>query len=201
MILFLFILFFLLIPSILLGQGGQNGQNRQKNSKPFKTISISVNYLQNSNRNMFHRYWKPANGFDLLAGSEFYFGQIELGAQISFIRAQNSQQPDYKSIYMYLGWGLEQKLISKLFLYSGFQLGHYYMNFDENNININLKSESEFGFGLKSGLKYFFGNNLFVTVSGRYQIIYTRHRIELSFVSIGLGRSFDTPNWLEEFLN
>ncbi len=190
-IFYLFI-FSLFVPSVLYGQNS---------SKAFKTISISAHYLQNSNRNMIHNYWKPANSFDLSAETEFYFGKVELGAQLSFIKAQRIEQPDYKLVYIYIGWGLEQKLFSKLYLHSGFQLGNCYMNFDDDNIDVNLKSESELGLSLKTGLRYNIGKNLFINLSGRYQIIYTFHRIHLSYISIGLGKSFNTPKWLREFLN
>lgn len=188
---YLFIIL-LFVPSGLFGKNG---------SHAFKTVSVSAHYFQNSNRNMFHNYWKPANGFELSAETEFYLGKIELGTQLSFIKAQKSQQPNYRSVYMYIGWGLERKLFSKLFLYSGFSFGNYYMNFDDDIIDVNLKSESEFGFDLKSGLRYNFGNNLFVKFTGRYQIIYTFHRIHLTYISVGLGKTFNTPKWLEEFLN
>lgn len=187
--LFIFLLF---VPSVLYGQNS---------SKAFKTISISAHYLQNSNRNMFHNYWKPANCFDLSAETEFYFGKVELGAQLSFIKTKNTEQPDFLSAYIYIGWGLENKIFPGGQLYSGFQLGNYYMNFDDNNIDINLKSESELGLAVKSGLKYSIGRNLYLNISGKYLIVYTFHRIELSYLSVGLSQSFDMPNWLEEFLN
>ena len=150
---------------------------------------------------MFHSYWKPANGIDIQADTEFYFGKVELGTQLSIIKAQNVRSFDYKSAYLYIGWGLEQKIIPSIHLYSGFQLGHYLMYFNDDNTDINLKSESEFGFGLKARLRYNFGNNLFINLTGRYQIIYTFHRIHLSYISFGVGKSFNTPKWLWEFLN
>ncbi len=186
---------------LLFVSSGLYAQNILKYTKPFQTISISADYLNNSNRNIFHNYWKPANGIDLNTKTEFYWGKIELGAQLFSVKAQNTEQPDFIAVNMYIGWGLELKLSSKLFLNSSFTVGNYYMNFDDNNIDVNLKSESELYFGLKTGLKYNLGNNYFVNISGRYQIIYTFHRIELSYISIGLGKSFDTPTWLREFLN
>lgn len=189
---FYLIILLLVIPMGLFGQ---------EKSKAFKTISISANYLQNINDNMFHDYWKPANGFELSAETEFYFGKVELGAQLFSINAKNIEQPDFLAVNMYIGWSWEQKLFSKFSIYSGFLLGNYYMNFDENNIDVNLKTESEFSLGLKAGLKYNIGKNLFINISGRYQIIYTYHRIHLSYISIGLGKTFVTPKWLREFLN
>ncbi|MCP4704100.1 MAG: porin family protein [candidate division Zixibacteria bacterium] len=186
------LIFIVFIPSVLYGQDSTN---------VFRTISISADYLNNSNHNIFHNYWKPTNGIDLNAKTEFYWGKIELGAQLFSINTQNIEQPDFVAVNMYIGWGLEHKLTSKLFLNSSFTVGNYFMNFDENNIDDNLKSESEFSFGLKAGLKYIFRNNMFLNLSGRYQIIYTFHRIELTYISIGLGKSFDMPDWLEEFLN
>ncbi|RKX22614.1 MAG: hypothetical protein DRP51_02125 [Candidatus Zixiibacteriota bacterium] len=191
---YLIILLFF-VPSVLLGQ------DWVERSKAFKTISISAHYLQNSNRNMFHNYWKPANGIDLNGESEFYFGKIELGTQIFSVKARKIEQPDFVAVNMYIGWGLDYKILSKLDIYSGFQVSNYYMNFDDDKIDVNLKSESEFSFGLKTGLKYNIGKSLFVDVSGYYQVIYTYHRIELLYISVGLGKTFETPKWLREFLN
>ena len=172
----------------------------QDETKAFKTISVSAGYLQNINENMFHGYWKSANGFELSAETEFYFGKIESGIQIFSVKARKIEQPDFMAVNMYIGWGLEQKLSSKLSLNTNFTVGNYYMNFDDNNIDETLKSESEFSLGLKTGVKYNVGNSLFINLSGRYQIIYTFHRIELSYFSVGIGKSFTTPKWLREFL-
>ena len=102
---------------------------------------------------------------------------------------------------MYFGWGMEQPLSNKLHIYSGLRLGHYLMYFDDDNININLKSESEFSAGIGTGIKISIKNNYFLDMSGRYQIIYTYHRIHYFFISIGLGKTFVTPGWLEDFLS
>lgn len=187
-----FLLFLLFVPSFLYGQN---------NRKTFKTISISANYLQNSNRNLFHNYWKPANGIDFQIETEFYLGKAELGVQLSLIKTQKSIYPEYKSAYLYFGWSWDQTISQKIHLYSGFQLGHYFMYFKDNSIDINLRSESEFGVGFKTGLKLNLGSNLFINISGRYQVIYTYHRIHLYYISLGFGKSFDTPKWLRKFLN
>jgi hypothetical protein len=193
--LFSFLLCSILIPSVLFAQ---NGAER---SKAFKTISISANYLQNNNRNMFHNYWKPANGLEIQGETEFYGWKVELGTQFFSVKAKNIEQPDFMAVNICIGWGLEQKISSKLFLNSSFTVGNYLMNFNDDDIDVNLKSESEFSFGIKAGFKYNIGKNMFINLSGRYQVIFTYHRIELSYISIGLGKTFTTPKWLRRFLN
>ena len=155
----------------------------------------------NSNRNMFHRYWKPANGFELQAETGFYLGDIEFGLQLFDINSRRTEQPDYSSVNMFLGWGLEKKLSSKVLFYTGFRIGNYVMFFDDDNIDEALRSESEFNYGLHSRLRYKIGRSTSLELSGHYQKIFTNHQIYLSYISLGISRSFNSPKWFREFFN
>jgi len=166
----------------------------------FETLTISGHYLANVNRNMFHDYWKPPHGFELQFETPFYLGIVEGGIQMSNISACQSGQPDYASHFIFLGWGLERKLNSKLHIYSGLRIGNYYMNFDDDFIYPTLKSESELGLGIKTRFRYDVGHNFSIILGGEYRIIYTHQRIYLSSAVVGVSKSFDCPKWLREFL-
>jgi hypothetical protein len=149
---------------------------------------------------MFHNYWKPIKGLEISAETPFYFGNVAAGGQISSVYAKRADYINYESYYIYLGWGLEHRIFPNLKLHSGIQFGHYFMYFDDDYTDINLKSESEFGFAVKAGLKLNLADDFYLDLTGRHQIIYTFHRIHLSYISIGLGKTFATPKWLRGLL-
>lgn len=173
----------------------------QKRHGAFDSVSFSINYLWNSNRNMFHRYWKPANGLEFQTETGFYLGNIEFGLQLFDISSRRAAQPDFWSVNMFFGWGLERELFSGLSLYAGFRIGNYYMFFDDDYIDETLRAESEFNYGLHSRLRYNISENISLNLSGQYQKIFTNHRIYLSYISLGLSKSFDSPKWFREFFN
>ena len=166
----------------------------------FSTIEISMASVFNGNQNQFHDYWEPSTGLELQFEMPFYFGQFEIGMQAANNKGRNEQLPDYLSVNSFIGWGYQTKLSSKFGWYLGFRLGNYYMNFDDDAIAVELKTESEFAVGLKSRIHFMFNKNMSLQLSGLYTTIYTNKRIELSFISVGISKKFVTPLWLRKFL-
>ncbi len=68
------------------------------------------------------------------------------------------------------------------------------MSFD---ISRNNRTEQELGVGLVSRLSYRVGGAWTLDVSGRYHVVFTHERLRLVFLAAGLGRAFDTPDWLK----
>jgi hypothetical protein len=168
---------------------------------PFDSLTISLNYIHNSNRNLYHHFWHPSHGAELGVETPFYFGIAEGGVQYVKSRSWMPEQPDFWTLYSYLGWGLSGRLTGRLNLYTGFNLGNIYFRFDDSGINEAARAERELGFGIKMGLRYEFSEYSYLYLSLRRRVIFTSNRIKQDFISVGLGKSLCTPRWLKEFLN
>ena len=113
-------------------------------------------------------------------------------------KALASEQPDFTSLYIYLGWGYELALYRRLSWYNGFRIGSFLMRFDVTSGN---KTEQELALALNTGLRYPIAGRWSAALSTRYQVVYTHERIQLVYITAGLGRSFGMPRWLKEFLD
>ena len=74
-----------------------------ENQKPFSTIAIRVSGAHNSNRNTFHEFWEPELGAELLLEMPFYLGDIQAGIHLYPYSGRDSYQPDFKSVYIFVG--------------------------------------------------------------------------------------------------
>ncbi len=171
----------------------------QCQSEPFDSTSLYFQPTINSNRNMFHEYWDVSTGYELTVRTKFYLGQLELGTLINNNSSNFETQPDYYSMFSYLGWGYKFQINNRFSNYSGMRLGNYYMSFDDPDIHAELKSENEMGVGLVTSFQFNFNNKWSAILSGEYLKVYTFNRIHLSFISFGIGYSFESPDWFRRF--
>ena len=75
------------------------------------------------------------------------------------------------------------------------------MNFEDEDINPGLKSESELGIEFMVRLSFQILKNANLNIEGSYLRIFTNIKIDLLFVSAGIDYSFNSPDWLRDFLN
>ncbi len=172
----------------------------QKEKKIFETLNINLNFVFNTNRNTFHRYWEGDEGIEALVESPFYHGNIQSGIHISQYSAKQPDIPGFSSMFFYLGWGKGVIHSLNLTWSNGFRVGMFFMYFDEKETNKDSKRENELGFGINSRLQYKLKKNWFINLSGYYRVIFTRKRIYHTYIAIGSGYSFTTPKWLRELL-
>jgi hypothetical protein len=172
----------------------------QKEKRDFEKLNITLNYVSNTNRDTFHEYWKSSGGIEALVESPFYYGNIQSGIHISQFSSKQPDIPDFSSMFIYLGWGKDVIHPFNLIWFNGFRVGMFYMYFNEDEVNDNMKSENELGFSLESRLQHQIMKNWFINLSGYYTAIFTHKRIYHTYIAIGSGYSFTTPKWLREFL-
>lgn len=172
----------------------------QKEKNAFETLNITLNFVSNTNRDTFHEYWKSSGGIEALVESPFYYGNIQSGIHISQFSGKKPDIPGFSSMFIYLGWGKDIIHPFNLIWFNGFRVGMFYMHFDEEKANENMRRENELGFSLNSRLQHQIMKNWFISLSGYYTVIFTYKRIYHAHVAIGAGYSFTTPKWLREFL-
>ena len=170
------------------------------NKKAFSIFSINLDYVQNTNHNEFHDFWKPRPGFEISLYTPFYWGTLQLGIHHMSFHGQKSTFPDYKVYYYFLQWSIPVKLTKKISWQNGFRFGSYAMELDEDRVNQLELVESELAAGITSKIDFNFKNKWTFNLSGFYITIFTHKRIKLFFISTGLSRSFNTPGWIKKLL-
>ncbi len=164
----------------------------------FDTLTITVNAVANINRNVFHDYWEPRPGLEVQATTPFYAGTAEAGVHYAGFRGKGPEQPDFATLFIYLGWGYEWPLARHIEWYNGLRAGTLIMVFD---LADDDSEEQELGLALNSQIRYRFASAWSLTVAARYRIVFTHERLRYVFLAAGISRSFGTPRWLRDFLD
>lgn len=167
----------------------------QEPSRAFDSLTVQLRAVANVNRNTFHRFWDPAPGLELNLQAPLDVGQLEAGLNYTGFAGQSAEQPDFKALFPYLGWGYEAPLSNRFSWYNGLRAGSLLMRFDIREDN---RTEQELGLGLVSLLSYRLGGAWSVDVSARYRVVFTHERLRLFFLAAGLGRDFAAPAWLKD---
>ncbi len=166
----------------------------------FQTITLGAQFTVNVGRTSFNEFWDPSNGGLFQIDMPFYLGIVQTGVHFFSNNSLAADVPPFDSVNLYLGWGYEWALPLRLGWFAGVRAGGFYMNFDDDAIADEVKTESELGVGLNTALRYPLDERWSVLVSAEYLEVFTRRRIEYGFVGIGLSRTFTTPRPLREFL-
>ncbi len=164
----------------------------------FDSLEIGVQYVVNTNRNVFHDFWAPGRGIDAFIETPFYYGAVQAGLHAFPFYSRESGVPDFQIVFIYLKWGQRWTLLNKLDWFNHIGVGSNIMIFEKEPGH--ARHESELGVSLNSGVSYPFYRNIAINLSGSYNIIFTRKRIKLAFVSAGMSYSLSTPGWLKAFL-
>jgi len=191
---------FLSLVLILIVYPGAQSLLAVENQKPFSTIAIRISGAHNSNRNTFHEFWEPELGAELLLETPFYLGDIQAGIHLYSYSGRDSYQPDFKSVYIFIGWGLGFRLFQGIQWYNGLQLGSYQMYFDDSDIDESQVLESELGVGLNTRFDFNLTNSWSLRLGAAYLHVYTKKPLELIMITAGVSYTFDTPEWLKEIL-
>lgn len=164
----------------------------------FDSLSVGISAVANVNRNTFHNFWSPDPGAELVLETPFYFGRVQAGALYMYFDAREPEQPDFRALYPFLGWGIQLPLPLSLDWYNGVRLGSYLITFDTIRGN---RVERELGLGLNSRLGLRLGGAWAIDFSATYSVIFTHERIHLVYLAAGVRRFFRMPAWLREFLD
>jgi len=171
---------------------------RAQSMEAFDSLEIGVHYVVNTNRNVFHDFWAPGQGIDAFIETPFYYGAVQAGLHAFPFYGQETGVSDFQIIFVYLKWGKRWSLLNKLDWFNHISIGSNIMIF-EKGWGYN-RYENELGMGFDSGVSYPVYRNTAINLSGSYNIIFTRTRIKLAFVSAGMSYSLSTPGWLKAFL-
>jgi len=169
-------------------------------AEPFKTITLGLNLLTNSNRNTFHQYWEPIYGIEAIGEVPFYLGSLEGGLFLFSFNGKSIDYPEFFSLYLFAGWGIKINFGSDLSWYNGLRIGTYQMRFDDNQIHPTQAVESELGAGIGSRFDLPILERLQLHLGIDYLIVFTQKKLEFVVLKAGISYTVDSPGWLKDFL-
>jgi hypothetical protein len=170
----------------------------QEAAGAFDTLSVQIRLLASVNRSTFQRYWDPGPAVEVNLQTPFYLGAIEAGVQYASFSANSPEQPDFKALNPYIGWGLVWQIKGLASWYNGARAGSFLMRFED---SIGNRTEQELSLALNSLVALALDKTWAVELTARYRVVFTHERLYLFHIGIGLSRSFASPRWLEEFLD
>jgi hypothetical protein len=177
------------------------GLPAQSRPSPFQTVDLGLTVLADINHGALHRYWSPGPGFAATAALPFYLGSVEAGVQYAHPQALRDDVPGFRSLFIYTGWGGGRELGSGFRAGGGLRVGLLAMRFDGDSLPDFRRRESELGVAVRAALRWSASGPWFTEAAVSYQSVLTDHHMEQVFLSAGLGRRFDTPRWLRDFLD
>ncbi|HEX6105555.1 MAG TPA: hypothetical protein VFZ26_08230 [Gemmatimonadales bacterium] len=180
---------------------GATGGVAQSRPEPFQTVDLRLAVLADVSNGALHRYWSPGAAYGAGVALPFYAGTVETGAQYARPSPRRDGVPRFRSLFLYAGWGAEQKLSGRWQAGGGVRVGVLAMRFDGDTISVPSRRESEMGLALRAALRWMPFDRWFTEAAVTYQSILTRPRTEQVFLSLGIARRFDTPTWLRDFLD
>ncbi len=172
----------------------------QEMSADFKTISLGLQAAKNTER--LHEFWEPEPGIDGFARMPFFEGNIQVGMQFIPFRRRLEDKPDFDSTTMYGQYDRELRLPYGFVWSLGGRLSMMKMRFFGSAADItgDMKNEREYGIGAVSRLSYPLHGRWCIHIEMCFTRIYTTRPIDVRVAGAGLSRTFDSPQWLQEFL-
>jgi len=174
-----------------------------QNSNPFDKITIGIDAAVTVYDNTFKEYWNSGNAFGLSASTPFYYGNFDIGLIYNPFYAKDEDQPNFTGLLLYLQWSEKIFSIKETSLSIGLSAGLFQMIFDKTEEYFNHSDlfEHEITIGLSALVSHNIENNLSANFICQYHTIYFRKKLSFIYIGASLRYSFNTPNWLKEFLD
>ncbi|HEY7750721.1 MAG TPA: hypothetical protein VH917_00395 [Ignavibacteriaceae bacterium] len=177
--------------------------NYAQEKKAFETFSFGGSYVSNVNEETLHNYWSSGSGFEGYFATPFFIGNFQVGLTYLPFEGKTESYPDFNSYLIYVQWGYRFYLPHNFSLSVDALTGIDQLDFDESAeaiISEGEIAEREIAIGLSSTISFEIVPTWNLNFLTSYQRIYTKERIDLINLSIGLSKSFDSPEWLKDFL-
>lgn len=188
-----------LVAGLLLLISSVSSVNANTPFNAYQTVEVELSGSFNINENMFHDYWSPEAGGGLRISTPFYFGQVEgIMAYWYYYGIEEKDSPSYSNILTVLGWGKEFTLLNDhMALFGGAFVGNSYLSFEQ--YSFFGHGESEVTAGLYGRASLNLPKDWRFNISVKQTRMFTFHRIDLTYVSLGISRTFNSPSWVKKF--
>ena len=167
-------------------------------SNPFDSLSISIQLIQNVNRNIFHDFYEPRNGIKTSITTPFYWGDIQGSLQVVPYHNKGQSDADFTGIEPNLKLGKQFYLSDKLRWFNGGGIGWYIFYFSDEVVAGQI--ESELSTSYMSQLSYLVHKKISLSFEISKGTIFTYKKIDLVHISIGINYLTKSPSWMKLFL-
>ena len=167
-------------------------------NNPFDSLSISIQLIQNVNRNIFHDFYEPRNGIKTSITTPFYWGDIQGSLKVIPFYNKGQSDADFTGIEPSLKWGKQFYLSDKLRWFNGGGIGWYIFYFSDEVVVGQI--ESELSTSYMSQLSYLVHKKISLSFEISKDTIFTYKIIDLIHISIGINYLTKTPDWMKLFL-
>lgn len=186
-----------------------NSAMAQSKDGAFDTITFSLSYQKNTNRNIFHSFWLPDPAFQVELETPFYAGDFFLGGRFTTFANKENGLPDIHYIQANVGWGLNIPVTRRFSINAKTAILFSMMRFTNVSAEHQERAEkrfgstspeSEIGFLLGTDITYHINEKWGVKLQWNRNVIYTREKLKLNYFGLGISRKLTTPSWLKGIL-
>lgn len=185
----------LIATAILLG----TGLSSKAQETPYSRVSLSAGPVYVMGDELLGGPWRAAPGAEFHAVTPFHVGGLSASLRYNRFEGSNGV-PDFRALTVLAGWENGVALTPGLTLKAGFRMGSTRMQFDDPDARPGIRSESEFTASLVLSTRIRLSRGWFVRLSGSAERTFTRPEFDTRTFSGSVGRTFELPAWLEDFL-
>lgn len=174
---------------------------RSQASTPFGTIALSLGSAVEIDRSANLASWDGAPGIEARVLFPFYAGNVELGATQSSYSSNVAGVPGFRARYVFIGWNAGARPAQRLVVRGGTRLGVYDLQFDDESLPDYSRSENEVAAEITTEIDLGLGDRWSAVVGAGGRLVFTQPRMRQLSLTLALRRTFDTPEWLRDFLD
>lgn len=190
-----------LISALFIALTKEESTFAQQKNAPFSEINVGINLGLSKSGSFLENYWKSGKSGEVFIEMPFYYGQISGGVLIIPNSSKEADMPDYRSMFVFAGFGKSVNLPLNTSLSVGTRLGNFSMTFDDDTVNVNLKTESEFAAAFYSKLSIQTFQNWNINLEAEMIKVFTHNKISILHLSAGVSYSFPSPAWFREIFD
>lgn len=164
-------------------------------------ISLSGNYIFQGNE--ITKSWDPTPGLMLDIRTPYFMGELETGVRYVRFSELDFENSGFHSTYVFAGWSLPLQLSERLSLSPGVKIGITYLYQDNAKFYDGYRfdnDESEFSWELQLRSLYKINTNWSIHLTTVYNRTVLHLPMNQWYLSAGLMRRFESPNWIKTFL-
>jgi hypothetical protein len=174
---------------------------RSQSSTPFGTVALSIGSALEVERSANLASWDGAPGVEARVLFPFYAGSVEFGATQSSSRSKVAGVPGFRARYVFVGWNAGVHPARRLVVRAGTRLGVYDLQFDDETLPDYGRSENEVAAEVTTEADLEMGRRWSAVAGAGGRVVFTEPRMRQLSLTLALRRTFDTPEWLRDFLD
>jgi len=174
--------------------------------KPFETLEFSIGSDLIISGNSILDHWDPSKRVAASLRTPYFRGELEAGGRYFRFDENSFEDSGFRSIYLFLGWHYPLSVSDRLSIIPGFRIGTNFLTQDNKREYfgggagdpfIFHEEESIFAYELMLRSGWSLTERTTLTASISYNRSALQIPFSLSYLSVGVSRTFTMPGWLQ----